>query len=60
MLFLERLHIRIKNQEAIDILNEIAQEIEVVHLEGNHDFNLKNLSLCKSFSYLHGAASLHI
>lgn len=32
-----------KNQEAIDILNKISQEIEVIYLEGNHDFNLKKI-----------------
>ncbi|MDA3907680.1 MAG: metallophosphoesterase [Sulfurimonas sp.] len=31
------------NFEAIKILNEISQEIEVIYLEGNHDFNLKNV-----------------
>lgn len=29
-----------KNQKAIDILNKISQEIELIYLEGNHDFNL--------------------
>ncbi len=31
------------NQEAIDIINEISQKIEVIYLEGNHDFNLQPL-----------------
>lgn len=31
------------NQEAITLINEIALEIEVIYLEGNHDFNLKNI-----------------
>ncbi|EQB39910.1 hypothetical protein M947_04835 [Sulfurimonas hongkongensis] len=31
------------NREAIDILNEISKEIEVIYLEGNHDFNLKKI-----------------
>jgi len=31
------------NLEAIDLLNEISKEIEVIYLEGNHDFNLKKI-----------------
>jgi len=31
------------NLEAIKLLNEISLEIEVVYLEGNHDFNLKSI-----------------
>ncbi|MCK9492275.1 MAG: metallophosphoesterase [Sulfurimonas sp.] len=31
------------NTEAIGILNEISKEIEVIYLEGNHDFNLKKI-----------------
>ncbi len=31
------------NTEAINILNEISKEIEVIYLEGNHDFNLKKI-----------------
>lgn len=31
------------NAESIKILNEISKEIEVVYLEGNHDFNLKKI-----------------
>ena len=39
------------NDEAIKLLNEISMEIEVVYLEGNHDFNLKNIfSFAKIFS----------
>jgi UDP-2,3-diacylglucosamine hydrolase len=33
----------IQNNEMIKLINEISQEIEVIYLEGNHDFNLKNL-----------------
>jgi len=33
------------NQESISIINNISKEIEVIYLEGNHDFNLKNLFL---------------
>lgn len=29
------------NQEMVSMLNDISQEIELVYLEGNHDFNLK-------------------
>lgn len=32
-----------QNQEAIEILNAISNDIEVIYLEGNHDFNLKNI-----------------
>jgi UDP-2,3-diacylglucosamine hydrolase len=31
------------NQEAIQLINEISLDIEVIYLEGNHDFNLKNI-----------------
>jgi len=31
------------NQKVIDLINELSLEIEVIYLEGNHDFNLKNL-----------------
>jgi UDP-2,3-diacylglucosamine hydrolase len=31
------------NQELIDIINELSKEIEVIYLEGNHDYNLKPL-----------------
>jgi len=31
------------NQEAIDLINKISKEIEVIYLEGNHDFNLKSI-----------------
>ena len=31
------------NEEAIRLINEISLDIEVVYLEGNHDFNLKNI-----------------
>ena len=32
-----------KNQKMIDIIEKIAQKIEVIYLEGNHDFNLKRV-----------------
>lgn len=32
-----------KNAKAIELLNEISMNIEVVYLEGNHDFNLKSI-----------------
>ena len=32
-----------KNQEAISSINELSQNIEVIYLEGNHDFNLKKI-----------------
>jgi len=31
------------NNEAIELIDKISQEIEVVYLEGNHDFNLKKV-----------------
>lgn len=31
------------NQKMINMLNEISQEIEIIYLEGNHDFNLKKV-----------------
>jgi UDP-2,3-diacylglucosamine hydrolase len=31
------------NAEAVKILNEISEKIEVIYLEGNHDFNLKKI-----------------
>ncbi len=31
------------NQEVINLLNEISLKIEVLYLEGNHDFNLKKI-----------------
>jgi len=33
----------VKNQEMILLLNNISKEIELIYLEGNHDFNLKNI-----------------
>jgi len=34
-----------KNSEIIELINSISLEIEVIILEGNHDFNLKNIFL---------------
>lgn len=31
------------NQEAVTLINAISQEIEVIYLEGNHDFNLSGI-----------------
>lgn len=31
------------HEEAINILNQLSQNIEIVYLEGNHDFNLKSI-----------------
>ncbi len=31
------------NQEAIELLNAISKEIELIYLEGNHDFNLTKI-----------------
>ncbi len=31
------------NQEMVSLINAISQEMEVVYIEGNHDFNLKDI-----------------
>ncbi len=31
------------NQEVIDLINELSLELEVLYLEGNHDFNVANI-----------------
>jgi len=31
------------NLEAVKLINDISLEIEVIYLEGNHDFNIKNI-----------------
>lgn len=31
------------NAEAISIINTLSEELEVIYLEGNHDFNLKDI-----------------
>jgi UDP-2,3-diacylglucosamine hydrolase len=36
-------HLRLLNSEAIDKINAIAQKIEVIYLEGNHDFVLQEI-----------------
>ena len=42
-LFAEVIYTQDINQEAIELLNKISLKIEVIYLEGNHDFNLKNI-----------------
>ena len=42
-LFGEVPYTHIQNQEAIGLINEIAQRIEVFYFEGNHDFNLASI-----------------
>jgi len=32
-----------ENEEAVQLINTISLDIEVIYLEGNHDFNLKNI-----------------
>ena len=40
------------NSQMIKLLNDINEEIEIIYLEGNHDFNLKDVFLnAKVFSY---------
>lgn len=31
------------NQDLINIINELSKDIEIIYLEGNHDFNIKEL-----------------
>jgi len=39
------------NQELIDLINKISLEIDVIYLEGNHDFNLSKIfPHCKVYS----------
>lgn len=42
-LFGEVSYTQVINQEAIKLINEISLEMEVIYLEGNHDFNLKDI-----------------
>ncbi|MDD2652664.1 MAG: metallophosphoesterase [Sulfurimonas sp.] len=44
-LFGEIPYTHIQNQEAIGLINKIAQRIEVFYFEGNHDFNLASIFL---------------
>lgn len=32
-----------RNSEILELLNKLSNEIEIIYLEGNHDYNLKNL-----------------
>ena len=32
-----------KNKEVIDLINELALSIEIVYLEGNHDYNIQKI-----------------
>ncbi len=32
-----------RNQKLIDIINELSKSMEVIYLEGNHDYNMQNL-----------------
>lgn len=32
-----------RNQKLIDIINELSQSIQIIYLEGNHDYNLQRL-----------------
>jgi len=32
-----------RNQEAVDLINTLSDNIEILYLEGNHDFNLKEI-----------------
>lgn len=43
ILFAQIPHSKKINEEAIKLINEISQDIELIYLEGNHDFNLKDI-----------------
>ncbi len=32
-----------RNQELLDIINELAKNIQIIYLEGNHDYNMNSL-----------------
>ena len=32
-----------RNQEAVDLINTLSDNIEIIYLEGNHDFNLEKI-----------------
>lgn len=32
-----------KNRELIDLINEISKDVEIIYLEGNHDYNMQPL-----------------
>jgi len=32
-----------RNQEAVDLINALSDNIEIIYLEGNHDFNLSSI-----------------
>lgn len=32
-----------RNQELLDIINELSEDIQIVYLEGNHDYNMEVL-----------------
>ena len=34
-----------QNQEVINLINQLSKTIEIIYLEGNHDFNLENIFL---------------
>ena len=36
-------HTMHENEEMLTMINEISQDIEIIYLEGNHDFNLKSV-----------------
>ncbi|MEA3331807.1 MAG: metallophosphoesterase [Campylobacterota bacterium] len=43
ILFSQIPHSKKINEEVIKLINEISQDIELIYLEGNHDFNLKDI-----------------
>ncbi len=44
-LFGQVIYTHIQNREIIDLINKISLNMEIIILEGNHDFNLKNIFL---------------
>lgn len=48
-----------ENAQIVSLLNRLSQKIEIIYLEGNHDFNLKNIfPQMKIFSFTHQPISL--
>ena len=43
ILFHEVPHSQKINKEVVELINEISKDIEIIYLEGNHDFNLKKI-----------------
>ncbi len=43
-------HTKKLNQQTLNIINRLSKDIEIIYLEGNHDFSIKNIfPFCKVF-----------